>query len=82
MKLSIAKWGNSLAVRLPAECARSAGLQEGDKVEAEVTPAGTIVLIPAKPFDKTAFLARARARRAAMPLTEATVEILRKEARY
>ena len=40
MKLQIAKWGNSLAVRLPVECVKAAGLHEGDSVEAEVTPAG------------------------------------------
>jgi len=82
MKLQVAKWGNSLAVRLPAECTRAAGLREGDSVEAEVTPAGEITLTPAKPFDKAAFLARTRKRRAAMPLTEATVERMRREARY
>ncbi len=82
MKLQVAKWGNSLAVRLPTECARAAGLRAGDSVEAEITPAGEITLTPAKPFDKAAFLARTRKRRAAMPLTEATVERMRKEARY
>lgn len=82
MKLQVAKWGNSLAVRLPAECTRAAGLRAGDCVEAEITPAGEITLTPAKPFDKAAFLARTRKRRAAMPLTEATVERMRKEARY
>ncbi|MDT3737680.1 MAG: AbrB/MazE/SpoVT family DNA-binding domain-containing protein [Denitratisoma sp.] len=80
--MQVAKWGNSLAVRLPAECTRAAGLREGDSVEAEITPAGEITLTPAKPFDKVAFLARTRKRRAAMPLTEATVEGMRKEARY
>lgn len=82
MKLQVAKWGNSLAVRLPAECARAAGLRAGDSVEAEVTPDGEITLTPAKPFDKTAFLARTRRRRAAMPLTEPVVERMRKATRY
>lgn len=82
MKLQVAKWGNSLAVRLPAECARAAGLREGDTVKAEVTPAGEITLTPAQAFDKSAFLARTRKRRAAMPMTEAVVERMRKEARY
>lgn len=82
MKLRVAKWGNSLAVRLPAECTRAAGLRVGDSVEAEVTPAGKITLTPTQPFDKAAFLARTRKRRAAMPLTEPVVERMRKEARY
>lgn len=82
MKLQVAKWGNSLAVRLPAECTRAAGLRAGDSVEAEITPAGEITLTPTKPFDKAAFLARTRKRRAAMPLTAPVVERMREEARY
>jgi len=82
MQLQVAKWGNSLAVRLPAECMRAASLREGDSVEAEVTSAGKITLTPARPFDKAAFLARTRKRRAEMPLSAATVECMRQEARY
>ena len=29
----VAKWGNSLAVRIPADVARALGLEEGDEVE-------------------------------------------------
>src|SRR5450759_1726045 len=82
MKLQLAKWGNSLAVRLPVECTRAAGLREGDTVEAEVTPVGEIKLTPAKPFDKAAFIKRLRKLRASMPMTTATVEIMRREDRY
>ena len=31
--LKVAKWGNGLAVRLPAKMAKELGLQEGDIVE-------------------------------------------------
>ena len=31
--MQIAKWGNSLAVRLPARLVRELGLKEGDEVE-------------------------------------------------
>lgn len=31
--MQVAKWGNSLAVRLPASLARELGLKEGDRVE-------------------------------------------------
>ncbi|HHX83496.1 MAG TPA: AbrB/MazE/SpoVT family DNA-binding domain-containing protein [Pseudomonadaceae bacterium] len=31
--MQVAKWGNSLAVRLPAELVRELGLQEGDQIE-------------------------------------------------
>lgn len=32
-KMQIAKWGNSLAVRLPAELVREMGLKEGDQID-------------------------------------------------
>ena len=58
MRLQLAKWGNSLAVRLPVDYLRAAGLKEGDEVEAEVTPLGEIRLTPTQAFDKAAFLER------------------------
>ena len=82
MRLQVAKWGNSLAVRLPAECLRVAGLKEGDSVLAEVGLAGSITLTPALAFDKAAFLKKARKRRAGMPMTSATVATMRQEERY
>ncbi len=78
----IAKWGNSLAVRLPVECTRAAGLKEGDTVDAEVTPLGEIKLTPDQTFDKVAFLERLRKLHAKMPMTTTTVEMMRKEDRY
>jgi antitoxin MazE len=82
MKLQVAKWGNSLAVRLPAECTRAAGLKEGDSVEADIGPAGRITLTPSQAFDKSAFIRKIRRLRAGMPITSATVESMRKEDRY
>ena len=82
MRLQIAKWGNSLAVRLPMECTRAAGLQEGDSVEASITPAGEITLAPDKAFAKAAFLTRLAKLHAAMPMTKPVVERMRREARY
>ena len=82
MKLQLAKWGNSLAVRLPVECTRAAGLREGDVVDAEVTAVGEIKLTPTHPFDKAAFMKRLRKLRAGMPMTAATVESMRREDRY
>jgi len=82
MKLLISKWGNSLAVRLPADCIRAAGLREGDSVDAETTPAGMITLTPAKTFDKTAFLRRLRRLRGRMQVSEPVVEAMRERSRY
>lgn len=82
MKLQLAKWGNSLAVRLPVECTRAAGLREGDTLEAEITSLGEIKLTPTQPFDKAAFLERLRKLHAKMPMTTTTVETMRREDRY
>ncbi len=82
MRLQLARWGNSLAVRLPVACVRATGLRQGDSVDAEITPAGKITLTPAKTFDKTAFLQRLRKLRQGMPVSEPVVEGMRRSARY
>jgi antitoxin MazE len=33
VQMHVAKWGNSLAVRLPAELVRELGLREGDQID-------------------------------------------------
>lgn len=82
MKLLVSKWGNSLAVRLPAEYARTAGLREGDAVEADVSPMGSMTITPALTFDKQTFLRRVRRLRSGMKMTTPTVEAMRREDRY
>ena len=82
MRLQIAKWGNSLAVRLPMECTRATGLRAGDSVEASITPEGGITLAPERAFDKTAFLTRLARLHAAMPISKPVVKRMRQEARY
>jgi len=44
MELTVSKWGNSLALRLPAESAKRIGVGEGDTLVAEVTADGRLVL--------------------------------------
>jgi antitoxin MazE len=44
----VAKWGNSLAVRLPLAIAREAGLAEGDSVKLTLDPKRGIVLRPVR----------------------------------
>jgi antitoxin MazE len=82
MKLQVAKWGNRLAIRLPVEFLRAAGLKEGDAVEAEVTPAGEIRLTVARSIDKNTLLQRMAKLRATLPMTTATVEKMRRDDRY
>ncbi|OGQ98517.1 MAG: AbrB family transcriptional regulator [Deltaproteobacteria bacterium RIFOXYD12_FULL_55_16] len=82
MRLQVAKWGNSLAVRLPVECTRLAGLKEGDSVEASITQTGEISLMPTRAFDKAAFLKRIAKLHASMPMTAPVIETMRQEASY
>ena len=42
--MKIAKWGNSLAVRLPKETAEALGFAEGDDIAFEHTPEGEVKL--------------------------------------
>jgi antitoxin MazE len=39
--MRVAKWGNSLAVRLPAVVVESLGLEEGDEIEIHVADAAS-----------------------------------------
>jgi antitoxin MazE len=44
----VAKWGNSLAVRIPQGIAKDAQLAEGDRLTLDVTADGNIVLRSAR----------------------------------
>lgn len=86
MRSQVTKWGNSLAVRIPADYARTVGLREGDSVELKTTATGEITLTPQRQFDKTDFLARlSRLRKGIVPQEESAqtlVRRLRDEDRY
>jgi antitoxin MazE len=79
--LQVAKWGNSLAMRLPAELVRRFGLREGDHVEAQITADGALTLRPAG-WSRRAFAAEVRAAREAMSMGRSVIEELRGTARY
>ncbi len=44
MAVTLSKWGNSLAVRLPAHIIEQANLTEGDSVEVSVTRKGRVII--------------------------------------
>jgi antitoxin MazE len=48
MQVQVARWGNSLGVRIPKHIAERAGLREGTRVEVE-TEHDRIVIIRARP---------------------------------
>lgn len=84
MKVHLAKWGNSLAVRIPGECARQAHIKAGDILEIEVTSTGDLRLRPVATasFNKAAFLKQVQALRASLPMGEPVVETMRQSDRY
>ena len=81
MRAQIAKWGHSLAVRIPAACARKIGLRVGDAIEIE-TVGNELRLVPDRPFDKTAFLAALDELHSDMRMGTPVVDQMRDEARY
>ncbi len=81
MNLHIARWGNSLALRIPAEVVRSIGIKEGDSVEASLTADGGLAIRPAK-WDRKSFAREVAETRETMPMGMSVVEELRRGARY
>ncbi|MCZ0733966.1 AbrB/MazE/SpoVT family DNA-binding domain-containing protein [Phreatobacter sp. AB_2022a] len=63
--MRVAKWGNSLAVRLPAAVVEALQLKEGDEIEVHVADARTFG-ITRKP-DRDDLLKRLRAFRGRLP---------------
>lgn len=43
--MQVAKWGNSLAVRIPADVARELGLKEGDDVSIRALDDGELAIV-------------------------------------
>lgn len=81
MELQIAKWGNSLALRLPSSVVRRLGLRDGLTVRAEVTADGALAIKTAD-WSRSAFAAELDAARAALPMGASVVDELRRAARY
>jgi len=48
LKTQVARWGNSLAVRIPKPLAETTKLREGEKLSLSVARDGAIVLRPAR----------------------------------
>ena len=63
--MRVAKWGNSLAVRLPASVVETLGLQEGDEVE--IVVAGTHRFEVERDDSRTRALVRLKALRRPLP---------------
>ena len=79
---AIRRWGNSLAVRLPADCLRQAGLQEGDEIDIVIGPDGRLSLEPLRKLDRYALASDLRQLQATMPLTPSVIEECRSGERW
>jgi len=82
VKLMVSKWGNSLAVRLPAESAERIGVGEGDALIAEVSADGHLVLAPEGRAIGKAESRRLRQFLGRQKETAPVVGHMRREARY
>ncbi len=63
--MRVSKWGNSLAVRLPATVVEVLGLEEGDDIEIEV--AGKSKFVVSRSLSNREVLARLRKYRGLLP---------------
>ena len=70
---AISRWSNSLAVKVPADCLRQAGLQEGDQIEILVGEDGRLNLKPLRQLDRSALPDDLRRLQASMTLTPAVI---------
>lgn len=82
VELTVAKWGNSLALRLPMKTAERAGLNLGDRVTAEISADQRLVLSRAvRPIDK-AGIRRLRRFLDRQTASAPVVAEMRRKARY
>ncbi len=81
MILRIRKWGNNLALRIPAALAREAGLKENCRVHATLTVDGGIT-IRAMRWNRAAFARELEKTRETMPMTDSVTDELRRAARF
>lgn len=81
ISLQVARWGNSLAMRIPVDLVRRFGLREGDTVEAQLTADGALTIRPAG-WSRRAFAAELEEARKELPLGRSVIEDLRAGARY
>ncbi len=81
MDLQVAKWGNSLALRIPSEVVRRLGLREGATVQAQLTIDGALSIRPAQ-WNRKTFAIELTEVRSAMPVSESVIQQVRSGARY
>jgi antitoxin MazE len=81
LNIQISKWGNSLALRIPATLIKQIQLKDGDKVEATLSKDGAIIIRPQK-LDRKAIAAQLKAFRDTLKMGKSVMDEVRSEARY
>lgn len=81
MNLQIAKWGNSLAVRIPADYVRQIGVKEGDQLQVHLGVDGALNLRAAN-WSRKSFAQELARDSKTLPMGTSVIEQLRSEARY
>ncbi|MBU3580352.1 MazF family transcriptional regulator [Polynucleobacter hirudinilacicola] len=81
MNIQISKWGNSLALRIPASFIKEIKLKDGDKVEATLSKDGSLIIRPQK-LERKEIAAQLRAFRATLKMGKSVMEEVRSKARY
>lgn len=85
LDLNVGRWGNSLAVRLPAELARELGIGEGSTLHLERQSDNSLRLSAGrtkKPMSQAEWLVLAKKHLATMPRSESVIREMRDGARY
>lgn len=82
MGLLVSRWGNSLALRLPAESAKQLGVGAGDTLIGEIASDGRLVLSPEARAVGKAEVRRMRDFIARQKVTKPVVGDMRRSARY
>jgi antitoxin MazE len=81
MNIQISKWGNSLALRIPASFIKEIKLKDGDKVEAILSKDGSLIIRPQK-LERKEIAAQLRAFRATLKMGQSVMDEVRSKARY
>ena len=81
LNIQISKWGNSLALRIPATLIKQIQLKDGDQVEATLSKDGAIIIRPQK-LDRKAIAAQLKAFRDTLKMGKSVMDEVRSEARY
>ena len=81
MNIQISKWGNSLALRIPAAFIKEIKLKDGDRVEAILTSEGALVIKPQK-LDRKEIAELIKKVRGSMKMGASVMDEVRAEGPY